>query len=252
VEEYQLIFAFRSLEEITGNVVSDNSLKKQFRIGNQVKRFYKTILYEISTSDFYPCNPATFAEILALLGLSFQDYNSNAQRYLENMSHLVNEMRERIKKKMGMDVSKFPRILLTPVFGGWEPETQEILYELGGRTIYADWEILKFLEEIDASPSSDPIEEYANYIMNVNINGVGCDQEALTDSYIEAAKNLEVDGLVFNQVFGCHSVSNCYAMLRKKIRTELEIPTTVINFNKIGENVEQIKTRLGAFMEMFR
>ncbi|TFF90757.1 MAG: 2-hydroxyacyl-CoA dehydratase [Promethearchaeota archaeon] len=244
--------AIRSLEEITGNVVSDNSLKKQFRIGNQVKRFYKTVLYEISTSDFYPCNPATFAEILALLGLSFQDYNSNAQRYLENMSSLVNEMRERIKKKMGMDVSKFPRILLTPVFGGWEPETQEILYELGGRTIYADWEILKFLEEIDASPSSDPIEEYANYIMNININGLGCDQEALTDSYIEAAKNLEVDGLVFNQVFGCHSVSNCYAMLRKKIRTELEIPTTVINFNKIGENVEQIKTRLGAFMEMFR
>jgi benzoyl-CoA reductase/2-hydroxyglutaryl-CoA dehydratase subunit BcrC/BadD/HgdB len=243
--------AIRDLEQVTGNIVSDNSLRKQFRISNQVKRFYRTVLYEISMSDFYPCNPATFAEILALLGLSFQDYNSNAQRYLENMSHLVKEMRERIKKKMGMDVSKFPRILITPVFGGWEPQTQEILYELGGRTIYADWEILGFLSEIDVSPNSDPIEEYANYLMEITTKGVGCNQETLTDTYVNAAKKLEVDGLIFNQVFGCHSISNCYAMLRKKIRRELEIPTTVINFNKIGENVEQVKTRLGAFMEMF-
>jgi len=35
------------------------------------------------------------------------------------------------------------------------------------------------------------------------------------------------------------------------MRKKLEIPTTVINFNKIGDNVEQVRTRLGAFMEMF-
>jgi len=90
--------AISELEDITGNIVTDNSLNKQFRIGNQVKRYYKTIIYEISASDFYPCNPATFAEILSLLGISFQDYNSNSQRYLENIANLVKEMRARIKK----------------------------------------------------------------------------------------------------------------------------------------------------------
>jgi len=40
-------------------------------------------------------------------------------------------------------------------------------------------------------------------------------------------------------------------MLREKVRRELEIPITAITFNKIGDNVEQVKTRLGAFMEMF-
>ena len=67
--------AIQQLENITGNIVTEESLKKQFRIGNQVKRFYKTILYEICTGDFYPANPATLAEILALLTISFQDYN---------------------------------------------------------------------------------------------------------------------------------------------------------------------------------
>jgi len=60
---------------------------------------------------------------------------------------------------------------------------------------------------------------------------------------------MNVDGLIFIQVFGCHSISNCYNMLREKIRSELEIPTTVLNFNKIGENIEQVKTRLEAFYE---
>jgi benzoyl-CoA reductase/2-hydroxyglutaryl-CoA dehydratase subunit BcrC/BadD/HgdB len=41
-------------------------------------------------------------------------------------------------------------------------------------------------------------------------------------------------------------------MLREKVRKKLEIPITSINFNKIGENVEQIKTRLGAYMEIVK
>ncbi len=243
--------AISELEELTGNIITDNSLNKQFRIGNQVKRYYKTILYEISNSDFYPCNPATFAEILALMGITFQDFNSNAQVYLENVSQLVNEMRERIKKNIGMDVSKMPRILVTPVFGGWDPKTQEILYKLGGRTIYADWEILGLLDEINVSKNSNPVEEYAKYLLNASTNGIGCDNDTLTDSYVRIAKKLNVDGLIFNQLFGCHSISNCYNMLRQKVRNTLEIPSTVINFNKIGEGIEQLETRLNAFMEMF-
>jgi benzoyl-CoA reductase/2-hydroxyglutaryl-CoA dehydratase subunit BcrC/BadD/HgdB len=242
--------AISELEELTGNLVTDNSLRKQFRISNQVKRYYKTILYEISASDFYPCNPATFAEILSLMGISYQDYNSNAQRYLENMSQLVKEMRERIRKGIGMDVSHMPRILLTPVFGGWEPDSHEIIYKLGGRVLYADWEILGLLEEIDVSNNSDPIEEYSRFILNATTEGIGCDNDTLTNSYLRIAEKMNVDGLIFNQVFGCHSISNCYQMLREKVRRKLEIPITSLNFNKIGEGTEQVKTRLTAFMEM--
>lgn len=244
--------AIKQLESITGITCSDNRLREHFLLGNQVKKSYKTILHEIGTSDFYPCNPATFAEILVLLNHTFQDYNSNAKRYAENMVHLVSEMKERIRNDIGMDVSKMPKILVAPMFGGWEPKTHEIIYELGGRVIYADWDMLYLLEEIDVSRNSNPVEEYAKYLMKATSNGIGCDNDTLTNSYLRNAHQLSVDGLVFIQLFGCHSVSNCYAMLREKIRQELEIPTISLTFNKIGENVEQVKTRLGAFMEMFR
>ncbi len=244
--------AISDLEGITGNYITDNSLKKQFRIGNQVKRYYKTILYEICSSDFYPCNPATFAEILALLTISFQDYNSNAQRYLENMSHLVTEMRERIKKGIGMDVSDMPRILITPMFGGWEPETHEIIYELGGRVIYADWEILGLLEEILVSNDSDPIENYAKFLLRASKKGIGCNINNLKNSYLKAAKKMKVDGLIFNEVYGCPSISNNYDILREEIKIELDIPAIVINFRKIGENVELVKSQLRTYMEVFK
>jgi benzoyl-CoA reductase/2-hydroxyglutaryl-CoA dehydratase subunit BcrC/BadD/HgdB len=242
----------RELEKLSEYAYDDNALINHFKIANQIRQSYKTIIHEISTSDFLPCNPATFAEILSLLSISYQDYNSNAIRYRDNIVSLVSEMKERMRKGIGMDVSDRPRILVTPMFGGWEPKTHDIIYELGGRVLYADWDILMMLEDIPINRKSDPIEAYAEYLMNMTSNGIGCDNDTLTNSYLRLARELNADGLVFVQLFGCHSISNCYATLKKKVRRELEIPSIALTFNKIGENVEQVKTRLGAFMEMFR
>jgi len=238
------------LEKISNYDYNDNALRDHFQTANQIRQSYKNIIFEIGKSDFYPCNPATFSEILALLSISFHDYNSNATRFKDSISSLLKEMRGRIRKGIGMDVSKMPKILITPMFGGWEPKTHEIIYEYGGRALYGDWDLLLFLDDIPISNRTDPVEAYAQYLMDITSNGIGCDNDTLTDSYLRLAKNLDVDGLVFIQLFGCHSVSNCYAMLKEKVRRELEIPSIAINFNKIGENVEQVKTRLGAFMEM--
>jgi benzoyl-CoA reductase/2-hydroxyglutaryl-CoA dehydratase subunit BcrC/BadD/HgdB len=245
--------AITEIENITGNVVTDNSLNKQFRISNQVKRYYKSIIDEISTSDFYPCNPATFSEILALLTISFQDYNSNAQRYLENISQLVKEMKERIERNVGMDVSAMPRILLSPIFNGWEPETQEIIYELGGKVIYSDWDLLGLLEEIPVTKNSNPVEEYAHFLMNSANKGLLClsNCETLINSFQKYVKKTRVDGLIINQLADCHLNSKCYDLLKNKIRTEQRIPVLGIKFKKIGDNIEQVKTKLRPFMELF-
>ncbi|MHA1702728.1 MAG: 2-hydroxyacyl-CoA dehydratase, partial [Promethearchaeota archaeon] len=117
---------------------------------------------------------------------------------------------------------------------------------------YADWDVLKFLDDIPVSSKSDPVEAYASFLSDITENGIGCDNNVLTDSYIRVAKKLNADGLVFNSLFGCHSVSNCYAMLKDKIRRDLEIPSISLTFNRIGDNIEQVSTRLGAFMEMFK
>ncbi|MFX1379714.1 MAG: 2-hydroxyacyl-CoA dehydratase [Promethearchaeota archaeon] len=245
--------AISEIEKITGNIVTDNSLNKQFRIGNQIKRYYKSIIYDISTSDFYPCNPATFAEILALLTISFQDYNSNAQRYLENISQLVKEMRDRIERGIGMEVSNMPRILLTPIFNGWEPESQEIIYNLGGRVLYSDWDILGLLEEIPVSKDSNPVEEYARFLLNASNMGLLClnNCEMLINSYQKYIKRTKIDGVIINELVNCHLNSNCYALLKNNFRTNLRIPSISIKFKKIGEDLDLIKAKLASFMGLF-
>jgi len=240
------------LEKVSDYSYSDNALRNHLQTANQIHQSYRKIIYDVSTADFYPCNPATFSEILSLLNISFHDYNSNATRFKDNITLLLNEMRGRINKGIGMDVSKMPKILITPMFGGWEPKTHDIIYEFGGRVLYGDWDLLRFLDDIPISNRTDPVEAYAQFLMNVNSNGIGCDNDTLTDSYVRLAKNLDANGLVFVELYGCHSISNCYTMLKEKIRRELEIPSIAINFNKMGENVEQVRTRLGAFMEMYK
>ncbi|MFW9874412.1 MAG: 2-hydroxyacyl-CoA dehydratase [Candidatus Thorarchaeota archaeon] len=246
-----IIKGLDDLEKISSYNYNSNVLRDHFRTANQIHQSYKKIIYEIGTADFYPCNPATFSEILALLNISFHDYNSNATRFRDNITSLLVEMKGRITKGIGTDVSKMPKILITPMFGGWEPKTHDIIYKLGGRVLYGDWDLLQFLEDVPISNREDPIEAYAQYLMDANQIGIGCDNNTLTDSYVRLARDLSADGLIFIQVFGCHSISNCYTMLKEKLRRELEIPSIAINFNKMGENVEQVKTRLGAFMEMF-
>lgn len=245
--------AILELEKISGNLITDNSLNKQFRIGNQVKRYYKSIIHDISASDFFPCNPATFSEILALLTISFQDYNSNAQRYLENLSQLVKEMRERIERGIGMDVSNMPRILLSPIFNGWEPESQEIIYQLGGKVLYSDWDILGLLEEIPVSKDSDPVEMYARFLLNASNKGLFClnNCDALINTYQKYIRRSKIDGIIVNELANCHLESNCYDLLKNKIKTTIRIPATSLKFKKIGDNLEKVKAELGSFMELF-
>jgi benzoyl-CoA reductase/2-hydroxyglutaryl-CoA dehydratase subunit BcrC/BadD/HgdB len=245
--------AIAEIENITGNLITDNSLNKQFRIGNQVKRYYKSIIHEISTSDFYPCNPATFAEILALLTISFQDYNSNAQRYLENISQLVKEMRDRIERGIGMDVSNMPRILMSPIFNGWEPESQEIIYQLGGKILYSDWDILGLLEEIPVTKNSDPVEEYAQFLLNSSNKGLSClnNCNALINSYHKYIRKARIDGVIINKLTDCHLGSNCYDLLKDKIRNNLRLPSISIKFKKIGENIEKVRGKFEPFMDLF-
>jgi benzoyl-CoA reductase/2-hydroxyglutaryl-CoA dehydratase subunit BcrC/BadD/HgdB len=161
-------------------------------------------------------------------------------------------MRERVRKGIGMEVSQMPKLLFAPIYQGWEPEIHEIIYKLGGRIIYADWDVLGFLEEIPISHKSDPIEEYSRFLLNASRKGIGCDDENMTNSYLKAAETMNIDGLIFNQVYGCPSISKTYERLKEKLKEKYNIPAIVIKFKKIGENVEEVSSRLGVFMERLK
>ena len=127
-----------------------------------------------------------------------------------------------------------------------------MIYNLGGRIIYADWDIFGLLEEIHVSTKLDPIESYAKFLLDASNKGLGCDKEALTQSYVKAAKDLKIDGVIFNQVSGCPSISSIYSSILEKFNEDLEIPAIVIQFKKIGEDLDEVKGKLTNFMNKFK
>ena len=239
--------AASKLEKITGNNVTDNSLRKTCLVTNECKQYSRKIIHEIALSDIYPCQPVTLSQFLILIEISFMDYLSNAEKFRDLLKEIYFEMKQRqINSEYAIDVSSKPKVLLTPRFGGSDSAAHEYIYENGGRMIYADWELLRYTDEIKST--GNMFENYADYLMGT-IQGFGVNNEENTNNIVKFAIDNNIDGVVYNQLFGCHSLTTGYKMLRKKLRKE-GISSTIISFNRIGDNRGQLKTRLDALMEV--
>ncbi len=145
-------------------------------------------------------------------------------------------------------VKHCPLILFWPRFGGWDPIIENYVYNFGDRVVYADWAILGFLNQIDTQ--GDIFENYAQYLERFGVQ-YGSDNHQTVKSIMNFVHTHKVDGIIYNQLFGCHSLCTSYYRLRKELMKE-EIPSTLISFNTVGENREQVKTRIAALMELIK
>jgi benzoyl-CoA reductase/2-hydroxyglutaryl-CoA dehydratase subunit BcrC/BadD/HgdB len=240
--------AIEQLENITGTSVSNANLMKWCEITNECKD-YSQQLIDIALGNKYPLNPVSMGEILALIEICFQDFNSDPKRFRDILKSLVAEMQMRIQKGTDViDVSDRPKILFTSRFGGWDHVVGDYVYESGGRILYADWFIHGYMTRIKTS--GDMVDNYANYLQ-ANALGFGPDNKGLVNKIVDFTLKNKIDGVIYNQLFGCHSLTTAYTRLRKELMKE-EIPSTLISFNNIGENREQTKTRCVALMELLK
>lgn len=238
--------AIAVLEDVTGNTVTQASLRDAARIANECRQYYKEILIDIGKQDFWPCSPSTFSEVLTLLNVAFEDFNSDIIRFRDDLKAMVKEMWSNIGNGIGMDVSKYKKIVMQPIFGGYEPEVQEMVAELGGRVYYGEWYALGFLDDI--ALGGDMIRNYADHCLHVS-DCTGCSSVEMQDSFLKLVRAIGADAVIYNQTFGCRDMSACFRYYKEKLR-ELDIPVALINFTRIGEGLEQVKTRVQALMEM--
>ncbi|MHA1341396.1 MAG: 2-hydroxyacyl-CoA dehydratase [Promethearchaeota archaeon] len=238
-------YAVKKISNITGIEITQESLKKAAFITNECKIYAKKIL-DIVAGDKYPIHPKSMAEFLALIEIAFQDYLSNPENFRIILKSLVDEFESAIRKGNYIDVSSLKKILFTVRFGGWEPMIEDYAYEYGGRLIYADWFLYGFMNQIKTT--GDMFENYAKFLQDIAI-GFGCDNKAVVKSIVNICGEYNIDGVIYNQMFGCHSLTTAYTRLKKEL-LKREIPSTMVSFNNIGENLEQTKTRTVALLEI--
>ncbi|MBD3185312.1 hypothetical protein GF325_00675 [Candidatus Bathyarchaeota archaeon] len=250
MEEIESFIEFQ--EKITGKRFSIEKFYDVLSLSNRVKELMKVIYFEIAPGDMIPCSPATFSELQSLLVYSHIDYNSRLKRYVENLEALVQEMHDRIDQpRKRFDASDHLKIIYTPMFGGFEPEIASFADEMNARIYYPDWAIYGVYEPVKLK--GNLIRNYAEHLMHFQ-HGIGLSNEEMVNNIIQVGEEMNADGIIFTEVFGCRSMCTGHRLLRDILRRKdtSTIPVNVITFENMGNSIESIKTRFSAFLEMIR
>ncbi|MHA1890860.1 MAG: 2-hydroxyacyl-CoA dehydratase family protein [Promethearchaeota archaeon] len=246
--EKNLIEITKKIESITGTPFSEQRLSEAILITNKIKNMFKEFLYQTCNEDVIPYRPLTFAYIQYLMTFSLIDFNSNLKAYYKNISNLMHEFKERVDKGLGFNVARMPKILYVPIISGIEFENLQFIIELGGTVVFPDLEIMGFLEPIPNS--NNVLRSYARYLLNMN-DFLGPDNQTYARSIIQFAKDLRCDGIVFQDTFACKNIGVALKVFKDLARQE-GFPVLELSFNNYGENIEQNRTRIEAFMEMLK
>ena len=233
----------KRLETLTGKKITDDVLREKVILANEIKANYREVFYYLKTPEKMPLSPYAYTQLQALLNISFIDYLSAIKYFHKNFNKLMQELNNR----RGIDYTNIPKILLVPVFSGSEPDLPQIINDLGGCLIQADNLAYGMLDPVKTE--GDMIHNYGDYMLDSHERWNN--NKTIVNSRIHTAKELKVDGVIFNRLIGCTTISPSFRLFKDHIR-DTGIPSTDIDFNRIGENLAQIKNKLASFMEVIK
>ncbi len=231
------------LETLTGTKITDEALRENVIIANEIRNGYREILNFIQTPEKMPLSPYAYMQLIALLSISFVDYLSSLNYFRKNLMNLVKVLNER----RSIDYTGIPKILLVPTFSGSEPDLPQIMNELGACLLQADYLSYGMLDPIKTQ--GDMIRNYCDYLLKSHDGWK--ENSTIIESWLNTAKQLKVDGIIFNKLIGCTSITPAYRLFKDRVQ-ETGIPSTDIDFNRIGENLTQLKNKMASFIEMLK
>lgn len=235
--------AIGQLERVTGNTITNEKLRKEIKHANEIRSNYLKIL-DLWSRDKVRLHPLTFTNILSLLHIGFTDFLCDPEFFNTTLRQLAKDL-ETIRN--GYDTSGMPKLLLVNAFGGYEPHLPDIVDQLGGRLLVADWEVLRTLDLIKTE--GDILQNYADYLLG--FEAAWMDNTILINRYLYLAAKYNVQGILFNSIYGCKSITPSLKIFKECLQKS-ETKLVDIGFQNIGDNIEQVKTRIGAILELIK
>ncbi|MFX1453704.1 MAG: 2-hydroxyacyl-CoA dehydratase, partial [Promethearchaeota archaeon] len=135
---YQIDEIYRviaEIESITGNKVTEDSLREEIRLHNSIAESYKEI-FNIWARDISAVSPLGFIYILSMLHFGYTDRLSKSSKYFDR---LLKDLVKDFKANLKVDLTENPKLLFAPMFGGFDPEIMKLVSDLGGRLLFSDW-----------------------------------------------------------------------------------------------------------------
>ncbi len=240
----ELLRFLKRLEELTGKKIDPEALRREFILENKLRRVLREI---IALPQEEPPPIDSLAMILSVFICS--DWLGDPEAALQVLSRIRDAGYERLAKgRRGMLVQKYPvRILITGIAWG-DLGLYNMVDELGGVIVGSDCVYNLFHKDIDTD--GDPIDILTDRFLATPYTWQVEERSMWTVNTIRSAKR--VDGLIFNCNFGCNYQAAEARFVTDIVKRETGIPCLITDADLPKENRGQMRTRLGAFIELLK
>lgn len=234
------------IEEFTGNKVTAESLSESIKLINN-KRKALSRLYECRKADKVPISGR---DALVISQIAFYD---DPVRFTQMTNKLCDELEQRIKDGVSVVKEGTKRILLTGTplaVPNWKLHN---IIETSGAVVVCEemctgTRYFENLVDETKTTIDEQIDALANRYMGINC-ACFTPNTGRIDNIIRLAKEYKVDGVIDVNLKFC-SLYDVEGYTVERALKEACIPVMGIETDYTDNDAEQLRTRIGAFIEM--
>ena len=234
------------IEEFTGNKVTAESLSESIKLINN-KRKALSRLYECRKADKVPISGR---DALVISQIAFYD---DPARFTQMTNKLCDELEQRIKDGISVVKEGTKRILLTGTplaVPNWKLHN---IIETSGAVVVCEemctgTRYFENLVDETKTTVDEQIDALANRYMGINCSCFTPNTGRI-DDIIRLAKEYKVDGVIDVNLKFC-SLYDVEGYTVERALKEAGIPVMGIETDYTDNDAEQLRTRIGAFIEM--
>ena len=234
------------IEEFTGNKVTAESLSESIKLINN-KRKALSRLYECRKADKVPISGR---DALVISQIAFYD---DPARFTQMTNKLCDELEQRIKDGISIVKEGTKRILLTGTplaVPNWKLHN---IIETSGAVVVCEemctgTRYFENLVDETKTTVDEQIDALANRYMGINC-ACFTPNTGRIDDIIRLAKEYKVDGVIDVNLKFC-SLYDVEGYTVERALKEAGIPVMGIETDYTDNDAEQLRTRIGAFIEM--
>ena len=242
---YQEILKLKDrVEQDLQVTISNQDLEQAIKDKNHERRVMKEF-YELST--LCPPPMSGLEQLQVLFGAQFKfDLNVKINEIVDLTKQLKAEYESGVRKIS----AEAKRILITGCpMGGVTDKIVRIIEEVGGVVVaYENCTGVKQMDLLVAEDSVDPCRAIAERYLEI-----GCSIMTPNNNRYELlerlAKQFQVDGVIEMTLQACHTY-NIETHSVRKFLEEKDIPFLSVETDYSTSDIAQLKTRIGAFIEM--
>ncbi len=240
------------LEEFTGNAITVEDLKRSIALINGKRKAIQRL------NELRKANPAPISGRDALL-INQISFYEDPVRFAAKVHELCDEMEERINKGEGVAPADTPRLLLSGCPMAVPNWKLPYIVESSGAIIVGEESCIgsrntRDLVDEEAVAKADTVDALLDLLaeryMKIDCACFTPNNERL-DNVTRMAKELDAHGVIHYSLLFCQPYAHEAFKVDKALR-EQGVPMLAIETDYGLEDVEQLKTRIEAFIETLR